>query len=147
MSTKPELTMQRTATCCCGQTSIQVEGDPHIHLVCHCDNCKTRTGSAFGISAYFSDSQIISKHGPTQVYRIDTPETEQERHFCPTCGTTLYWKVYRYPTTVDIASMTGVAGGCFVDKPLPPPTATANHDGKCSWLEVPGLNIIEPARR
>jgi len=139
--------MQRTATCCCGKTSIQVEGDPKIHLLCHCDNCKKRTGSAFGISAYFSDSQIIDKQGDPRIYRINTAETEQERYLCPSCGTTLYWKVHRFPTTVDIASMTGIAGGCFVDSPLHAPTVTANNSGKCAWLEVPEPNIIEPAKR
>jgi len=115
--------------------------------VCHCDNCKRRTGSAFGISAYFDDNQIISKQGTTRVYRIDTAETAQERYFCPSCGTTLYWKVHRFPTTVDIASMTGIAGGCFIDTPLPPPTLSANNNGKCSWLDVPELNLIGPDRR
>lgn len=43
--------MVRTATCCCGQTSIEVSGEPVFHCVCHCDNCKRRTGSAFGVSA------------------------------------------------------------------------------------------------
>lgn len=136
----------RTATCCCGNTSIQVNGDPKIHLVCHCDNCKKRTGSAFGISAYFADSQVTSKQGTTGVYQISTKETEQERYFCQTCGTTLYWKVHRYPTTVDIASMTGIAGGCFVDNPLPPPTQTANNNGKCAWLELPELTIVKPPK-
>lgn len=136
--------MQRTATCCCGQTTIMVDGDPHIHLVCHCDNCKTRTGSAFGVSAYFKETQIRNKGGITEIYAIDTVETKQERHFCGTCGTTLYWKIYRFPGLSDPATLTGIASGCFVENPLPSPSLTANNSGKCAWLELPMLKIIEP---
>lgn len=136
--------MKRTATCCCGQASILVKGDPTIHLVCHCDNCKTRTGSAFGVSAYFTDAQIQGKSGATEVYEIDTPETKQERHFCGVCGTTLFWKLYRFPGIPEPSSFTGIAGGCFVEDPLPAPVLTANNDGKCVWLELPKLKIVEP---
>jgi len=38
----------RKALCCCGACSIEVEGDPAINAICHCANCKRRTGSAFG---------------------------------------------------------------------------------------------------
>lgn len=137
--------MQRTAICCCGQTSIQVEGDPTIHLVCHCDNCKKRTGSAFGISAYFTDTQIRGKCGTTEIYKIDTTETKQERYFCRFCGTTLYWKIYRFSGIPNPASFIGIAGGCFVDNPLPAPTLTANNNGKYSWLELPNLKVAEPS--
>lgn len=136
--------MQRTATCCCGQASILVEGDPKFHLVCHCDDCKKRTGSAFGISAYFADEQIRSKHGTTETYEIDATETKQERHFCRVCGTTLYWKIDRFPGIPGRASLTGIAGGCFVDNPLPAPTLTANNKGKCAWLELSSLKVVEP---
>lgn len=137
--------MQRTATCCCGQASILVEGDPTIHLVCHCDNCKQRTGSAFGVSAYFRDTQVRGKSGTTEIYEIETTETKQERYFCRFCGTTLYWKIYRFPGMPDPASFTGIAGGCFVDNPLPEPTLTANNKGKCAWLELPNLKVVEPS--
>ena len=51
--------MNRIARCCCEEIGIEVEGLPFLHVVCHCDNCKRRTGSAFGIAAYFEDSQIL----------------------------------------------------------------------------------------
>ena len=135
---------ERTATCCCGQASILVEGEPNIQIVCHCNNCKKRTGSAFGISAYFADTQVRSKRGATAIYEIDTTETKQERHFCKFCGTTLYWKIYRFPGIPDPASFTGIAGGCFVENPLPAPTLTANNNGKCAWLELPKLKAVDP---
>ena len=128
--------MDRTASCCCGQVSITVEGEPALHLVCHCNNCKQRTGSAFGVSAYFADAQVKSKQGETSVYRIDNDATQQQRHFCKTCGTTVYWKINRFPNIPHIDQMTGVAAGCFVVDPLPEPALSAAHDQKCRWVEL-----------
>jgi hypothetical protein len=136
--------MRRIAKCCCGSTSITVDDDPKLHVVCHCDNCKTRTGSAFGISAYFMDSQVVDKQGQTTTYEIDTEQTRQTRHFCSRCGTTLYWKITRFAGLQDFSMLTGVAGGCFVDNPLPPPTVTANNAKRCAWLQLSEMKRVEP---
>ena len=138
-----EATVVRTATCCCGQASIEVEGNPKIHLVCHCDNCKKRTGSAFGVSAYFADTQVIRKIGKMEIYEINTDATQQERHFCKSCGTTLYWKISRSQEIPGSSEMTGIAGGCFTDDPLPEPTMTVSNEQKCAWLELPTLQIVD----
>jgi len=134
--------MRRTATCCCGKAAIEVEGEPKIHLVCHCNNCKKRTGSGFGVSAYFADSQVKSKQGETEIYEINNADTQQARHFCKSCGTTLYWKILRFPGFPGIAEMTGIAGGCFAENPLPEPSISAFNEHKCAWLELPKLRMI-----
>ncbi|WP_456320192.1 GFA family protein [Paraneptunicella aestuarii] len=122
--------MIRTAKCCCGKTSIRVSGEPKVHAVCHCLNCKKRTGSAFGISAYFRDEQIQQQEGETSIYQVDKPSS-QYRHFCPHCGTTLFWKVELFP------GLTGVAGGCFAEQPLPEPVYTASNEHKLDWCRLP----------
>lgn len=124
--------MIRTATCCCGRLSRGVEGEPVRHAVCHCSNCKKRTGSAFGISAYFNDQQIVGIRGDTHVYKIRTT-TEQVRVFCKQCGTTLYWTTSAFPDKI------GVAGGCFADHPLPAPTLTVSNENPCVWLARQGI--------
>jgi len=103
--------VRRTAVCCCEETRVVVEGDPKLHVVCHCNNCKKRTGSAFGVSAYFLDTQVISKSGNTDIYEISNEETQQKRHFCKSCGTTLYWKITKFDAIPNIEVMTGIAGG------------------------------------
>ena len=134
--------MKRKARCCCGQASIVLDGDPKIHAVCHCNDCKTRTGSAFGISAYFADTQIERKTGDMLVYEINNEETQQKRYFCSCCGTTLFWKMSRFPLIPNVANLTGVAGGCFVDDPLPDPTFTSNSENKCAWLTLQNLKSV-----
>ena len=79
--------MKRIARCCCGEIGIEVEGLPFLHVVCHCDNCKRRTGSAFGIAAYFEDSQVVRYIGEPSVWaRKDTRFGDQKRHFSVTAG-------------------------------------------------------------
>jgi hypothetical protein len=122
--------MTRKATCCCGLCSIEVEGELTINAICHCGNCKKRTGSAFGWSSYFPDAQIGTRIGDLKAYRIDGANW-QERWFCTCCGTTLLWKVASVP------NQTGIAGGCFVETPLAAPAVTVSNDGRCSWLRLP----------
>ena len=128
--------MIRTAKCCCGKTSIELDGDPLLNLVCHCNNCRSRTGSAFGMSCYFSNNQVISVTGEMNVYKINNADTEQKRYFCGTCGTTLYWKLSRFPGLPNASTLTGVAGGCFPSTSLPPPTISAQDGDRHAWLAL-----------
>ena len=122
--------MIRKASCCCRRCSIEVEGEPTMNALCHCKSCKRRTGSAFGWSAYFADSQVLRTTGDLKVYAITTPAPAQ-RSFCANCGSTLFWKADIMPGYV------GIAGGCFDETPLPPPSMSASHDARCPWLSLP----------
>jgi hypothetical protein len=114
-----------TARCCCGACSIEVVGAPLMNAICHCDNCKRRTGSAFGWSTYFADEQVVGRSGEHR--RYDLGGGRQQRWFCATCGTTLYWTIDGQP------GRTGIAGGCFVER-LPPPTRSVVDQGRLAWL-------------
>ena len=123
-----------TATCACGQASISVKSLPTMHGVCHCTNCKRRTGSAFGISAYFDKTTITGCTGKTNVYAFHhaAKDQDQERHFCAVCGTTLFWFVSALPDKI------GIAGGCFADEGLPEPAYSVTDGKKEAWVSLPG---------
>jgi hypothetical protein len=110
-----------------------VDALPTMHGICHCTNCKRRTGSAFGISAYFDRATVVSRTGETAVYAFHhAPQNhDQERHFCPKCGTTLFWYVSALPETI------GIAGGCFADDNLPDPTYSVTDKKRETWLTLP----------
>lgn len=124
--------MENTATCACGAARITVSGDLLTHAVCHCDNCKRRTGSAFGQSAYFRKSAVVRIEGETLVYALhnEKRKEDQQRHFCKTCGSTLFWYVSRYPDFI------GIAGGCFLE-PLGEPTVSGSSSRKLAWVVIP----------
>lgn len=122
--------MNRIAECCCGKIKLELNGDPEMNGVCSCSNCKKRTGSAFGISAYFKEEQIVSKPSiGLSVYKLHNKEQnhDQERYFCTSCGTTLFWYISTF------TNMIGVAGGCFISNPLPEPSVSFNHKQKVAW--------------
>jgi hypothetical protein len=123
--------LRRTARCCCQACSIAVEGEPALNAVCHCDSCKRRTGSAFGWSSYFPDTQVVGTSGAFEVYAKDGA-AGYRWHFCARCGTTLYWKSFGF-----LPDCTGVAGGCFTEDPLPPPNFSASDARRCAWLTLP----------
>jgi hypothetical protein len=120
--------MKRKATCCCQTSFIEVDGDPVLNGICHCDNCRQKTGSAFGWSAYFADSQIVARGGAFAEYRI---REEQTRSFCAKCGTTLFWKSVLKPDQI------GIAGGAFLDPALPQPNAMATSSKCVEWVGLP----------
>lgn len=122
--------MLKKAECCCGKTIIELEGDFAINAVCHCDNCKKRTGSAFGHSVYFAKEQAVSIPETTNIYHVAAKTGDQQRYFCVYFGTTLYWEAGMFP------NMFGVAGGCFIED-LPEPTISVSNENCLDWVEIP----------
>lgn len=121
------------ATCACGQAAIEVNAEPTMHGVCHCTNCKRRTGSAFGISAYFDRSAVVEQRGATSIYAFHhaAQNHDQERHFCPRCGTTLFWYVSALPEKI------GIAGGCFAGEGLAQPDYSVADRNREPWVSLP----------
>jgi hypothetical protein len=122
-----------TANCACGNASITVNAKPVMHGICHCTNCKRRTGSAFGISAYFERTAVVEQKGETGVYSFHhAPQNhDQQRHFCKNCGTTLYWFVSTLPDKI------GIAGGCFADQDSIAPDYSVTDQKREPWLNLP----------
>jgi hypothetical protein len=124
--------MTTTARCCCGDATITVDGAPVLNGICNCSSCKKRTGSAFGWSVYFPDGAVVAQTGATNVYTGNDPANPYARHFCARCGTTLFWKSQAF-----MPQFTGVAGGCFVDDPVPDPVFSAQDGTRCAWVCLP----------
>jgi hypothetical protein len=122
--------MTRTAVCCCGAAKVTVTGEPVVGGVCHCTDCKRRTGSAFGWQVYFRDEDVLAKTGSMTAYAVGDPP-RQERWFCQARGSTLYWKSNFLP------HHTGLAAGNFGEGALPDPTLTVTNDKRCAWLGLP----------
>ena len=124
--------MERTAHCSCGQFSITVEGDPELVVLCNCLECQRRTGSAFGIGAYFKHERVTDISGEQTIFeRPSDSGRPAEGHFCPVCGTTVYWQIQIWPDRY------GIAAGCFSDPDFPQPQISAWSVTKHSWVELP----------
>ena len=82
--------------CLCGKVRYRVNGNPDETEgagICHCTFCKRRTGSAFGVAAYFPKAAVQITGGELKSYEYRSDESNKllRMEFCPTCGTTVTW--------------------------------------------------------
>jgi hypothetical protein len=121
----------RIAKCSCGQLQIDCPPEPAMVSLCHCLDCQRRTGSPFGISAFF-DATATGISGSSKTFQRDSdsgfPITF---HFCGTCGSTVFWYPSRKPEAV------AVAVGCFADPSFPAPTRSVYDKRRHGWVVVP----------
>jgi len=118
----------RTAQCACGALRATCEGEPVRRSLCQCFSCQRRTGSAFSLNATWPDEQV-SIEGKSRVFERSGEEGHWARsHFCPACGTTLYWRIERQP------GMTYVAVGCFADPTFPVPEFAVYSERGRPWI-------------
>ena len=120
--------MTRTAYCSCGAVRVEVSGEPDAVVACHCGECQRRTGSVFDVGAYFKKEHVRAD-GPYNTFVRDAPEGRKVRnHFCPACGTTVFWEADLRPDHV------GVAVGAFGDSDFPQPTRSVWEESKHEWV-------------
>jgi len=120
--------MTRTAHCSCGALRVEVSADPDAVGTCHCGECQRRTGSVFGVVAFFKKEHFRAE-GPSKLYVRDGQEGRKVRmHFCPTCGTTVFWEADLRPDHI------GVAVGAFHDANFPRPTVSVWEVSKHGWV-------------
>ena len=110
-------------------------------LTCSCTACQRRTGSAFGVSAFFKESQVEIEGTPQVYVRTGDSGGSIRQHFCPECGTSLFW----LPDLVP--GMMGVAVGCFLDPEFTAPQLAAYTRTRHHWVRFPdGIPHFETAR-
>ena len=123
----------REAACHCGQLRVTVDGDPFAVSICNCLACQRRTGSAFGMQAGFKSDQVQVTGRYHDYPRVsDEPDrTEHVFHFCPECGSSVF---YTEPTEPDLVV---VATGAFADASFPPPTRSGYDSRRHPWVQLP----------
>ncbi len=126
--------MHRHARCACGQLSVTLSGDPFVVLLCNCTDCQRRTGSVYGVGAYFKGVQLVEAKGEAKRYtKTGASGRPVQFHFCPVCGSSLYWTAPDVPLTDGL----GVAVGCFNDPTFPMPDLVAWCDSAIRWATFP----------
>jgi hypothetical protein len=127
MMTKPT-TPSRDATCSCGALHLTARGNPVRIGLCHCTECQRRTGSVFGIQAWFDKDGITINRGEPKIYVRTTDSGNRiDFRFCGTCGTTLWWTAEQRPDWI------GVAAGTFTDATLPAPGFSSFERHRHAW--------------
>lgn len=124
--------MTRIATCACGNLRVTCASEPVKVSLCHCLACQRRTGSTYGIAAFFS-REDVRVEGPSKSYERQSDRGFPVRlHFCPDCGSTVFWEPQRKPEFVAV----GV--GSFADPKFPAPTQSVHGEHRHAWVSDPG---------
>jgi len=89
--------MTRRAACSCGQLHLTIEGEPSRISMCHCLECQRRTGAVIGNQARFRREQVTFAGKSTAWMRTAESGNALTFHFCPTCGSTVYWESEGFP--------------------------------------------------
>ncbi|WP_245309940.1 GFA family protein [Rhizobium sp. R339] len=107
--------------------------------LCHCRDCQRRTGAVAGSGAIFEKAGVTIE-GERKLFERDGADGRKVRfHFCPNCGTSLYWEGDFNP---DLCI---VAVGAFADPAFPAPLVSVCEQSRHDWFQLP--DGIKRARR
>jgi hypothetical protein len=114
----------------CGSLRVIASGEPERVYVCHCRACQHRTGAVVHSRCTYLKSQVRIE-GDNKIYERDADSGFKIRfHFCPNCGSNVFWEGDRNPNTF------GITVGSFADPNFPPPTSSAWEEVMHPWLGV-----------
>jgi hypothetical protein len=121
----------RRAACNCGQLSLTVEGEPVRISMCHCIECQRRTGAVLSNQARYPRERVAISGTSTAYTRTAESGNRLTFHFCPVCGSTVYWEGEGFPGFVAIAI------GTFADPAFPAPALSVWEETRHEWVTPP----------
>ncbi|KAB2657873.1 GFA family protein [Brucella tritici] len=120
------------AQCACGNLTVTPHQPPQLTALCHCFACQRRTGAPFSANAFYAIDCVEISGTSTEFVRIAESGRKVRMHFCPACGSTVYWLPEAAP------SLIGVAVGTFADPAFAPPTLSVFEQSKHEWVSLDG---------
>ena len=121
----------RQAECSCGQLHLAIECEPSRIAICHCLACQRRTGAVLSNQALFSCDQVTIAGNSSSWARAAESGNTLTYHFCPVCGSTVYWENTNRPGQVMVAI------GSFADPDFPAPTIAVWEQTRHPWVSLP----------
>ena len=107
--------------------------------MCHCLACQRRTGAPFGAQSRFNRQQIRVQ-GASSVYsRTADSGNTVSYHFCPGCGSTVYWELSGFPDLIAVAL------GMFADPNFPAPKVSVWEATRHPWTQHIGALPMDHA--
>jgi len=122
---------KRVATCACGQLRVHTDGEPVRVGMCHCFACQQRTGSVFGVQARFDEFNVKIEGNVSTWVRTGDEGGKVTMHFCPTCASTVCWKIDKLPGFI------AVAVGAFAEPTFMPPSVSIYEVRRHPWTKMP----------
>ena len=127
----------RTASCRCGQLHATVIGEPVRVSVCHCLNCKKRSGSAFAVQARWPSAQVTIEGRSKTFVKVADSGNRATFHFCPECGSDVFYEIDgRFDDKFN--DLVAIPLGAFDDPYWASPAFSVWEQRKHDWVELTG---------
>ena len=124
--------------CSCGAVRFSIERYLYAQL-CHCNACKRRTGSAYGISVVVDNAALLQFRGETRTFkRVAESGNSVEYDFCPACAGVIRWRV------AALQDRQVIAGGAFDDLSAIDIAGEMYTAKALSWARI-GCEIATPS--
>jgi hypothetical protein len=123
----------RTASCRCGQLKATVSGEPVRVSVCHCLNCKKRSGSAFATQARWPAAQVQIEGRSKSFVKAADSGNRATYYFCPECGSDVH-----YENEGKFDGLVAIPLGAFDDPYFLTPHYSVWEKRKHDWVEISG---------
>lgn len=128
------------ASCRCGQLRATVTGEPFRVSVCHCLNCKKRSGSAFAVQARWHRERVAIEGQSNSFVKLADSGNRATFHFCPDCGSDVYYEIDgKFDDKFD--ELVAIPLGAFDDPFFISPKFSVWESRKHDWLEIVGDDI------
>nr|WP_228275047.1 GFA family protein [Sphingosinithalassobacter tenebrarum] len=112
--------------------TVACTGEPVRVSVCHCSNCKRRSGSAFAVQARFPDD-AVEIIGETRGWEEVGESGSLFRHrFCPQCGVAVAYTLDSMP------GVTAIPLGLFDDPHFGRLEYSVFEERKLAWVAITG---------
>ena len=128
---------ERSASCRCGQLSATVTGEPVRVSVCHCLNCKKRSGSAFAVQARWPRDNVRIEGESKTFVKVADSGNRATFHFCPECGSDVFYEIEgKYDDKFN--DLIAIPLGAFDDPYFGQPAYSVWESRKHEWVEITG---------
>ena len=127
---------ERTASCRCGQLRATVTGEPRRVSVCHCLNCKKRSGSAFAVQARWPVDQVKIEGRSKSFEKVADSGNWATFHFCPDCGSDVH-----YNNAGKFDGMIAIPLGAFNDPFFLKPRFSVWEQRQHDWVAINGDGV------
>lgn len=129
----------REGGCQCGAVRYRLEGEPIALAVCHCTECQRQSGSAFGMSLIVPANALTLLAAKPRIFsRSSEAGRTVDCAFCADCGTRIYHRPARRPTTTNLKP------GTLDDTSWLTPEIHVWTKSKQPWVSIPeGVRSVE----
>ncbi len=114
--------------CLCGKVQYQLADDFRTFYLCHCQQCRQLTGSAFAANLFTAQDNIDWTAGEDKVVKYEHSERSFSKSFCGCCGSAL-------PFVTQSGTALIVPAGSLLDEPSIAPKANIFTEEKACWLD------------